>query len=323
MKSPNYKVYFLLIIILISLFLFFYLQKNIRENFQEKKRIAFCISGQVRDNSCVSNSNDENMREYWDKYIFNEYLKNNYDYDIFISCDKNINIEKTKEYFGKNLKNIHIINNDIDTGYYMREVNNKIPSFKQIVNNNSYYINNPHNYYGILYQYYKLFDCLFLLKSFDDIYTYDYIVRLRFDIITENYLSDFLEKLDSNNDTQLFAFKDMIAIGRPDIMNHYFSLLPKFGTYDFTKNRHKMQDGFFLNKNDYYNVKNTDWWITAPEFQLSEHIYDYCNKNNLDIDKTVKKFPAKNHYFISSTKRKWGGELIRENVYYIKENTYQ
>jgi hypothetical protein len=287
-------------------YLNYYSKNNNIDSFTTRKRIAFCIVGQIRTNSCVSDySENTYMKDSWNNNVFTDELKENCDYDVFISCDKNINIEKTKEYFGEHLKNIHIINDDSsDSGYYMIPIQNKIPTLDNIFKNNVKYNEKNGQFMKGIYQHYKLYDALHLMNSENT--EYDYIIKLRFDNVIEENILDYINTLNNDPSVELYAYWDMFAIGRSTIMKWYLSLLPRFGEYDFTKQRHNMKHGMYGPAKDYYTIGLVDKMILedhakdyysigvlnrmipAAEHQLTEHIYKYCNDNHLDIDSTVK-----------------------------------
>ncbi len=311
----KYKYLIILLILIIAVLITTFISKPINKGLTNKPKIAFCISGQVRTNSCVSDyDKDTYMEDSWNKYVFNEDLKNNYDYNVFISCDDKININKTKDYFGNHLKNIHIIDNDgNDTGYYLNEVKNKTPNLDLIINND---INNNNlnkmEFHNYCLQQYKIYDSLKLLQSYSNIHDYTYIIKLRFDNIIKNKFTDYINYLNNNKKLELYSHWDMIVIGRPKIMEHYFTLLPNYGKYNFTNQRHNMKYGLYGDSNKYYNIKNIISNIIAPEQQIAEHIYKYCNDNNLDIDETVKEIPLQYQC------------IVRENEYNcLKERCYQ
>ncbi len=288
------------IILIIIILLFYYLLSYIKkiEGLTNKPKIAFCIVGQVRTNSCVSDySQDEYMKEFWDNNIFNTELKENYDYDVFISCDKNINIEKTKSYFGNHLKNIHIINDDnTDSEYYMVPIKNKLPSLDDMFKNNEKYKNKDNYFINSISQYYKLYDSYNLLENNSNINNYKYIIRMRFDILFDYDIINILNDINNDLTSELYIFWEIFSIGKPNIMKQYFKILDNYESYDFTKQRHDMKIGITGSSNSYYSLPNN--WKNATEIKMYENLYSYCNKNNLDIDTTIKRIKLKETCFV-------------------------
>jgi hypothetical protein len=70
------------------------------------KRIAFIISGQIRESPLGDYNNYNEILESHSKYLFTDQLKNNYLYDVYIVVD-HINRKKCEDYFGEHLKQIN------------------------------------------------------------------------------------------------------------------------------------------------------------------------------------------------------------------------
>lgn len=252
------------------------------------KKIAFLFSGQARCNPLSHNSHKKNeILESYDKFIFTEEFKQNYQYDIFISTD-DLNLENTFKYFGyDSIKNIHLLNTD----FYYKPISNPIPSI-------DYYINNYRNqtkkpnctiYEGSIYQHYKILDCYNLLENFSANTYYDYLIRLRLDTVFDHNFIECIKYLDLNNNIHLLARWDFFGIGKPDIMKCYCkSLNNKYGTYTFNANIDEIEK---LNIcSEYKNLKYNDFerWTYAPEIQLFETLFEYCENNNLNINDSIK-----------------------------------
>ena len=71
------------------------------------KRIAFIITGQIRENSLgYSNKPYSPIIDSHSKYIFSDEFKELYpNYDVYMVVD-NVNEQKCKEYFGDNLRGL-------------------------------------------------------------------------------------------------------------------------------------------------------------------------------------------------------------------------
>ncbi len=307
MKKYNYLILCMIIFIILYIFIFFKLP--VQEGLINKPKIAFCIVGQVRGNSCVSDYNkDQYIKDFWDEYIFNDELEKNYDYDVFISCDEKININKTRQYFGEHLKNIHIIDDaGNDTGYYLKHVKKKTLNMNKLLENIS--VENNEKYIKYIPQYYKLYDCYNLLNNYININDYNYIVKLRFDILFKYNIIDMLNYLNNNKNVQIYMNWDMVAIGKPKIMEHYLNLFKSYYNYDITKQKHNMEKGITGSKELYYTLDDK----YKPEIILYEHIYKYCNDNKLIIDNIIKKIPLKEICFVSNFNRTCDGDCIRKN----------
>jgi hypothetical protein len=98
---------------------------------------------------------------------------------------------------------------------------------------------------------------------------------------------NYIKILDLDTKLQLLCKCDFFAIGRPDIMKCYCcGLNNKYGTYTFNANIDKYD---YINIcNDYNNLKkNYQQWTYAPEIQLYEGLFEYCENNNLDINESM------------------------------------
>jgi len=253
-----------------------------------KKNICFILSGQIRKNSLKDDVSDDNTILESYKNIFSDLLKEKYNYNIFISTDI-INISKTFNYFGEeNVKNIHcsdnnfylhpISNNILDVNYY------KDIYLKSIIPDLGYWIND-----AAVFQFHRLYDCFNLAENYTSIDNYDYIVRMRLDTVINNNLLDYLEKLDLETSVYLYGMMDYFAIGRTIIMKEYCTLIKKYGLYNkYHYNKYYNFKSNLTGIDHFYHKENKLRWTYSPEYQLFEHLYDFCEKNNLDIDTTIK-----------------------------------
>lgn len=252
-----------------------------------KKNICFLFSGQIRKNSLKNDVSDDNILNSY-KNIFNDAIKEKYNCDIFISTDI-IDIDKTLNYFGKEcVKNIHcsdnnfylnpISSNIIDVNYYLDLY------LKNIIPGQGYWIDTR-----AVYQFHRLYDCFNLVENYISIDNYDYIVRLRLDTVFCNNLLDYFEKLDFEKDVYLYGMQDYFAVGRSIIMKEYCTLIKKFGLYNkfHTKKYYNFKSNL-IDTDHFYNEENKLQWSYSPEYQVFECLFDFCDKNNLDIDTSIK-----------------------------------
>ena len=111
----------------------------------------------------------------------------------------------------------------------------------------------------------------------------DYIVRVRMDIAININLCKIIDNLNKNQDIEIFLRWDIFAIGKKDIMNYYCcGLENNYGNYNFTVNVPKKVPIML----DYHEVDKKRWTY-SPERQLFEMLFEYCNKNNLDINTAI------------------------------------
>jgi len=255
-----------------------------------KKKVAIVFSGQSRCNP-LSHPPHIAMQEIITKsyvdFFFTENFKAKYDYDIFISTD-DIHLTNAYNFFGLNLKNIHLFN----TGYYSTKIENDIPPIEDYFN--KYNLNDFSNfqkYDNSIYQYYKLFDAYNLLKNYKlkNNVNYDFIIRSRLDTKYQNNITDYLTFLEENEKCKMFGHWDFFAVGRADIMDIYCSAIDNnYGTY-FNPTRNNSVHSL-ISCGAYNNLLNEQAfvWKFAPEIQLFEILFEYCDKNNLIIDETIK-----------------------------------
>ena len=252
------------------------------------KKLAFLFSGESRCNPLSHNSHKRNeILESCNNFLFTKELKENYKYDIFISTD-DIHLENTYNYFGiENIKNVHLLN----TNFYFETINKNIPNVDHYINR---YRNQPKKkgctrYEGSIYQHYKILDCFNLLENYTSYTDYDYIIRLRLDTVFDCNLLECIQFLDLNSNVQLLTRWDFFGIGKPDIMKCFCSSLNnKYGTYTFNSKTDNLETVNICL--DYNNLKHNEFqrWTYAPEIQLFETLFEFCEKNQLDINETIK-----------------------------------
>jgi hypothetical protein len=255
-----------------------------------KKKIAFIFSGEIRCNPLNHNCNNrkESIKSSYANYIFTDKFKDNYDYDVFISTD-DLNLTNTYNFFGPNLKNVHLF----DTNFYSEEIESNIPKIAYYLEKyNSINFLNFNKYDNSIHQYYKLFDAYNLCKNYQkkNNISYDFIVRSRLDTEYDNNLIGCIEYLEQNKNCKLLGVWDIFAIGKNDIMDIYCSCIDKnYGNY-FNPERKNFNNSI-ISCSNYCNLLNNDsyiyTWRFAPEIQLFECLFEYCDKNNLLIDETI------------------------------------
>ena len=117
-------------------------------------------------------------------------------------------------------------------------------------------------------------------EQFDNV---DYIVRLRLDTTIETDIRSLITKLETNSNLQIILGWDLVAIGKPEIMDCYCTGLENnYGNYHYNviipKELPVMKD---------YHTIDQKRWTYAPERQLFEMLFEYCNNNNLDINNAI------------------------------------
>lgn len=236
-------------------------------------RIAFLISGQSRTNGLGLNPTKHSaILDSWDKYIFTNEFKANYEYDIFITTD-NLDVSATLEYFGPDrVKNVHLM----DTDYYMKSVT-VIPPVSEYLH--SYKIPCGFMCYpNMVHQLYKMFDCFNLMK--EEGLPYDYIVRLRFDIVLHHDIMDCLAKL---NMVEMVNYSEIFFLGKYECMSWAYQLLLHNGVYNPYETGHYMLGW----GKDRKLPNERHIWAYSHEAQASEHMYKYYEERKQSVDDTV------------------------------------
>lgn len=242
-----------------------------------KKRVAILFSGQIRNHFLGDGYQDDTLS----KFLLTSQFKEKFDYDIFISVDR-INIEKTIEYFGNSLKNIHFL----ETGYFLKPITKKILPFDYY--NNKFIhrdFESLYSYPDQFYQYYRMYDCFNLIENPED---YDYIVRLRPDII---FLKDCMEFFDHK-----FSMEhNLFWVSSKPFHDFYRIILENYGSY-----RHIFDMSMYL---CIYEGANPYKFKYCSETQILNAIYTMCLELNFDISNTFKGFIYNTH-LILDPKRK-------------------
>jgi hypothetical protein len=247
-----------------------------------KKHVGIIYSGQLRGNSLNKNfTKDDKVLEATNKFLFNEEFKKNFTYDVFFSVDDTIDIDKAKDFFGENLKNIHITEND----WYMNSIDDTIPSF-------SYYYEKycQIDFKGFadhkneIYQYYRMYCCYNMLKNYQkkNNITYDYLVRIRPDILLMQDTMQIFNLLENSN-KQIFIEHEQLCIIKYELED-IFRLIEFCGKYN-KPIKDKMSIYLYLSAG--LDEPSSEYiYRFCPEYQFVEHIYYTLKKKNYDFFKT-------------------------------------
>jgi hypothetical protein len=244
--------------------------------------IIFLFTGQSRK-SPFSNNNDNESNDIlksYDKYIFTNEFRENYKYKIYMSTD-DINIELVKRYFCPNtIGNIHLFNND----FYLNE-SKKINTIDKYFNryNNKDFLN-CQKYDNSIHEMYKVLDCYSLYENSNYYENATYIVRIRFDTIFNKNIINILNFFEKKS-CEILMHSNIFAIGKQNIMKYYCKTLDnKYGDYNYDSDLSNIDYPLVC---DVYKLLDKNRWTYAPEFQLFETLFEYCNKNNLNINDTL------------------------------------
>jgi hypothetical protein len=209
--------------------------------------------------------------------MFTQEFMKKYDYKIFLTSD-NLRLEKVFKYFGKDkIANFHLM----DSEYYYKPIEQKIPAIGHFMQKYLYEREwKGHQVYpNSICQHHKILDCYNLLRNDQD-NKFDFICRIRFDTVLK---FDLCKVLDSMGPKQLLATSwDYFSIGRPVIMDRYCTgLEDRYGLYPFP------MDVGIPNICKQYNDLEPLRWTYAPEIQLFSILFEYCQKNDLDINESL------------------------------------
>jgi hypothetical protein len=246
-----------------------------------KKNIIFIFTGTARSSpfSLITENRHMEILDIYNTYLFTDEFKSLYNYKIYISTD-NINLEDAINYFSlENIGNIHLH----DTDFYLKNVEKKIEPVEYFLN----IFNQQHDekyikWTNSIYQFHKIL-CSYNLFRSDNIKDCDYIIRLRMDIGISQNILEIIDLFNKNPELELCMSSDHFAIGKPNIMNCYCSGLENnYGNY---KNNTIVPDILPI----FADYKTLDMyvWMYAPERQLFEMLFEYCIKNELDINKAI------------------------------------
>jgi len=273
-----------IVLVLLLVFLFGVYFLNFKEPFTEykKRKVVFLFSGNARTFPFNQEPSKRSaaILESYNKYLFTESFKQNYDYEIYITTD-NLHLEDTIRYFSENhIKNIHLLNND----YYLTTNSDtkNIEYYLNKYNEKDWSQHDKHE--GSIHQHYKILDCYQMAKK--DNHNSDYIVRARMDTEMTKDLQELITMLDTS-ELEIVIDGDLFAIGSPDIMEWYCTGLENnYGNYHYNipvpETLPVMND---------YGREDKKRWTYAAERQLFEMLYDYCHQRKLDINKTIVNTP--------------------------------
>lgn len=250
------------------------------------KNVIFLFTGESRT-SPFSNNEDcpftSCILDSYNKYIFTNEFNNLYKYKIYVSTD-DLNVEKTISYFSiNNIGNIHLCNRN----FYLKETKHKIPTIDYFID--SYNNQNWHShkkYVNSIHQHYKILDCYNLFTNDDSIDNCDYIIRIRMDIEISINILEILKLFTTNPQLNIAMRWDLIAIGRPKIMECYCTGLNyKYGKYNFNVDVPNILP--ICQKWHFFKNHERSHWAYAPEIQLFAMLFEYCNNNNIEINASI------------------------------------
>lgn len=218
--------------------------------------------------------------ESYRRFLLSSTFEKNYRYIVFVSTDE-CDTQSIVDFFGMdNIGNVHTFNND----EYLYKIQNKIPSvdfFLDRYNQQNFGLYTP--YPGSVHQYYKVLDCFNLFRNSEWYQKTDYIARVRMDTMFKTSVYDALTTLQDDPKLHILVHWDFFALGKPEIMEMYCTTVEHgFGTYT---NKIKVPDEPPIMVD--YNSIEMGRWMYAPERQLFEAIFEWCNNQQLDVFEAI------------------------------------
>lgn len=224
--------------------------------------------------------------ESYNRSIFTDEFKSSYDYTVYLTADV-LHLEDAESYFGTDhIGNIHLIN----SGYYRTPVEVPTPPVEFYLEQyGKVQFENRIRYDNSIYQHHKILDCYNLFRQSSPTRTPDFIVRLRFDVVVEMDIVAALNRLlrttttPASSPLQMLCCWDLYAVGKPPIMNWYCTCLENgYGTFEYTTPVPRK-----LPVIGAYHRMDRRRWTFAPERQLFEMLFKFCNDNGIDINEGI------------------------------------
>ena len=241
--------------------------------------IIFLFSGQSRTSPFSHKGRSNEILNSYNQYLFTDNFKKMFNYKVYVSTD-DIHLQDFRNYFGDKIGNIHLLN----TEFYQKQIENRcqpIDTYLEKYNRKDF--TGFWKYEGSIHQHYKILDCYNLYRN-DGFPPCDFIVRIRMDTKMTSNFTEILMNFILNPKLQLIMDWDFFAIGRPDIMKCYCTGLENnYGNYTFQT---PVPDEPPIMPD--YNIIEKGQWTYAPERQLFEMLFEYCNNNGLNIKETIK-----------------------------------
>jgi hypothetical protein len=245
-------------------------------------KIAFLLSGNARTSPFNIEPDCRNLDilKSYNQYIFTDQLKALVEYKVYISTD-DIHLQDTLNYFSRDcIGNIHLLATD----YYLNPVQSqttKVDTYLQSYHNQTF--QNHEIYDNSIHQHYKILDCYNLLRQDHEAEDFTYIVRLRLDVIIDTDIFDILHRFTQHPKLQIVIKWDLFALGKPDIMKIYSTGLDHdYGKYT---NQVVIPDRLPIMRD--YKSLDYQRWMYAPERQLFEMLFEFCNDRKIDINESI------------------------------------
>ena len=114
---------------------------------------------------------------------------------------------------------------------------------------------------------------------------YDYVFKMRPDVLLLNDTLPCLKSLDINIKRQIYFVWDVCIIGRYNIMQFYCNLFDRLSDVEHST-RYPFEHNGFLSHNVYYG--NNAWSIYTAEKQVCNNLMYFAYINDMNIDEALK-----------------------------------
>lgn len=144
-------------------------------------------------------------------------------------------------------------------------------------------------YENSIHQHFKIMKAYELYKA-DVEFSAEVVVRLRMDAqLTRSLLPDIIS-VAAQKGHKLVGHWDFVAVGSPEVMQHYCTAIHNgYGRYTFqTTFRYRESPPMM---SDYFQVDPTRWTL-APERQLFEHMFRFCQERDLVANDVLESQPS-------------------------------
>lgn len=255
-----------------------------------RKRVAILITGQIRTNrnqyhtfrdTCIDNVlNDENKKDCELNVFFS--VDNSAGEDLKISDSVRSIVEVDKE--SNHVPCQFSVDLDLLESNYMEHYRNRINN----IDASNMFQNTPPRAQQVQ-RFYKVYRAYLSMLEYEEQkgMKHDFIFVTRADAVF--YRKIIFDEL-LNNYTLLVCW-DHVFLGERNIMSHYCKLVFDYGKYNLGEIIHKDVDRVIHNGQqaagrDYYTYGH-EWpnWSESPEVQTTEHLFDYINRNCVDMEK--------------------------------------
>jgi hypothetical protein len=269
-------------------------------------KLAILMSGDCRTNPIgIKTGYGKNRAIHREMLnLFSILKKNGFDVNLFL-CVDDLNRDVLADY-GNITKNYYLTDNgkfldrpssleNFNSKIYARQyfekfanlapytvalIKEKYPQYRLSMNEDklsSKDFNNPSGWDRHIYQYCKLYGAFVLMEDYEEKTgkTYDFVMRIRPDIIIDIGIKRILSQLEEiRREETIASYTDLFMFGNRDLMSKICSFVKDYGSYyELMESRFKAG----------HNLE----WAFIPEMQLYSYVYKITG---MDLDIEIHKF---------------------------------